>query len=74
MPSLRARYLGYVRDIAEQWLDWKTLGPLITHYQSLIADALKDDTRKLSSSMLFKMRSQALPKARARAARAGPSA
>ena len=27
VPALRARYLSYVRDIAEKWLDWKTLGP-----------------------------------------------
>ena len=27
VPSLRTRYLGYIRDIAEKWLDWKKLGP-----------------------------------------------
>ena len=28
VPALRARYLAYVRDIAERWLDWRTLGPV----------------------------------------------
>ena len=38
VPALRARYLGYVHDIAENWLDWKMLEPLVTQYQALIAD------------------------------------
>ena len=47
VPKLRARYLGYVRDIAEKWLDWKKLEPLAEQYQSLIAADMKTDTRKL---------------------------
>ena len=27
VPALRERYLAYVRDIAQKWLDWNTLGP-----------------------------------------------
>jgi hypothetical protein len=27
VPALRARYLSYVREIAERWLDWQTLEP-----------------------------------------------
>ncbi len=53
VPSLRARYLGYVRDIAEKWLDWNTLGPLAKQYQAVIADAVKADTRKLDSVEAF---------------------
>jgi hypothetical protein len=53
VPALRARYLGYVRDIAEKWLDWSKLGPLATRYQALIADAVKADSRKLSSFDAF---------------------
>jgi len=49
VPSLRARYLGYVRDIAEKWLDWNKLGPLAQQYHSLIAAQVKADTRKLDS-------------------------
>jgi hypothetical protein len=47
VPSLRARYLGYVRDIAERWLAWDRLGPIALGYQRLIAEDVKADTRKL---------------------------
>lgn len=47
MPALRARYLGYVRDIAENWLVWSKLGPLAQQYQALIAADVKADTHKL---------------------------
>ncbi len=53
VPSLRSRYLGHVRDIAEKWLDWSKLGPLVDEYQSLIAGDVKSDTRKLSSTEDF---------------------
>ena len=36
-PELRARYLGYVRDIAEKWLDWNRLGPVVEQYREVIA-------------------------------------
>jgi hypothetical protein len=49
VPSLRARYLGYVRDMAERWLDWNKLGPVAAEYHSLIAEDVKNDTRKLDS-------------------------
>jgi len=47
VPALRERYLRYVRDIAERWLDWNTLEPLVRQYQGLIAADVKTDTRKL---------------------------
>ncbi len=47
VPALRTRYLGYVREIAQQWLDWRTLEPLVRQYHSLIAEHVKADTRKL---------------------------
>jgi len=50
VPALRTRYLGYVRDIADKWLDWKNLGPLAQQYQSMIAADVRADTRKLDSS------------------------
>jgi spore coat protein CotH len=53
VPALRQRYLSYVRDIAERWLDWKTLGPRVAQYQALIADDVKADTRKLYSFEAF---------------------
>ena len=49
VPSLRARYLSYVRDIAEKWLDWNKLGPIAQQYHALIAAEVKADTRKLDS-------------------------
>jgi hypothetical protein len=53
VPSLRTRYLGYVRDIAEKWLDWNRLGPLAQEYQAVIAEDIKLDTRKLDSTEAF---------------------
>ena len=49
VPSLRAKYLQYMRDIATKWLDWKTLEPLATKYQALIAADVRTDTRKIDS-------------------------
>ena len=53
MPALRARYLGYVREIADKWLDWRTLEPLVRQYQSVIAAEVKADTRKLYPAEQF---------------------
>ena len=53
VPALRAKYLGYVRDIATKWLDWKTLEPMVTRSQALIAADVKADTRKLESYEAF---------------------
>ena len=53
VPALRARYLGYVREIADKWLDWRTLQPLVQRYQAVIAADVKADTRKLYSTAQF---------------------
>jgi len=53
VPALRARYLGYIRDLASRWLDWERLGPVAKQYHSLIAAEVKADTRKLSSNEEF---------------------
>jgi hypothetical protein len=53
VPALKTRYLGYVRDMAEHWLDWKKIAPLAEQYQSLIAADVKTDTRKLDSFDAF---------------------
>jgi hypothetical protein len=47
VPSLRSRYLEYVRDIAEKWLDWGRIEPLAKKYQALIVDDVEKDTRRL---------------------------
>jgi hypothetical protein len=53
VPTLRDRYLAYVGDIAEKWLDWQRLGPLVESYRALIADDVGRDTRKLDTSENF---------------------
>jgi hypothetical protein len=53
IPHLRARYLAHVRTIAEEWLDWKALGPVIAEYQALIDAEVKADTKKLYSYEAF---------------------
>ena len=53
VPALRARYLRYVREIAERHLDWKTIESVARRYQALIATALEADTRKLYSNDRF---------------------
>src|SRR5688572_8760629 len=47
VPALRQRYLGYVRDIADKWMDWNALLPTLKAGHSLIAADVKTDTRKL---------------------------
>jgi len=53
VPALRAKYLGYVRDIAEKWLDWRVVEPLVRQYQGVIAEEVKLDTKKLYTSEAF---------------------
>ena len=53
VPALRAKYLGYMRDIAERWLDWSRLGPKVVALQALIADEVAADTRKLATTREF---------------------
>lgn len=49
VPQLRAKYLSYVRAIAEESLDWNNLGPTVEQYRQLIAREVELDTRKLYS-------------------------
>jgi hypothetical protein len=44
VPALRARYVAYTKDIAQNWLDWKKMGPLVAQRQSLIAADVKIDS------------------------------
>ena len=50
VPALRAKYLGYIREIAEKSLDWNGVGPIVKQYRDLIADDVARDTRKLFST------------------------
>jgi len=53
VPSLRTRYLVYMRDIAENWLDWNKLEPIVAQWQGVIAAEVKADTRKIFSTDAF---------------------
>jgi hypothetical protein len=46
VPALRERYLGYIRHMAETWLDWNKLGKIAEQSHALIADEVKIDTKK----------------------------
>ncbi len=52
-PGLRAKYLGYMKRIAETWMTWNKLGPMAAKYQNLIAADVKSDTRKLDTFEAF---------------------
>jgi spore coat protein CotH len=49
VPELRKRYLNNVRRIAEEWLDWNKLGPLVAQYRALIEKEVEADTRKIGT-------------------------
>ena len=53
VPALRQKYLAYVREIAEKWLDWNTLLPIAKASHALIAADVTADTRKLSDNAGF---------------------
>ena len=55
VPELRERYLGYVADVAQNWLDWERLGPIVDDYRTLIGDAVAADERKLYSTEQFEL-------------------
>jgi len=39
--------MGYVRDIATKWLDWKAVYPMLKAAHDLIGPEVRLDTRKL---------------------------
>ena len=53
IPHLRARYLAHVRTIANEWLDWDVLQPIIAEYQSLADAEVKADDKKLYAYEAF---------------------
>ncbi len=53
VPELRAKYLQYVREIAESSLDWKKLKPLVAQQSKLLNKEIAADTRKLDSLEAF---------------------
>jgi hypothetical protein len=54
VPALRQKYLGYVREIGEKWLDWNTaLQPIARAAHDLIAADVRADTRKIYDNAGF---------------------
>ncbi len=53
VPECKARYLGYVRHMAEVWLDWNKLGPIAQQHHDLITPLVKADKKKLYSYEQF---------------------
>jgi len=53
VPEWKAKYAGYVRDIAEKWMTWEKLGPIATRLHNMIAADVKADNRKLSTNERF---------------------
>jgi spore coat protein CotH len=49
IPHLRERYLQYVRDIAQNGLDWNNLGPVVAGYRAQLKEEIALDTRKLGT-------------------------
>jgi hypothetical protein len=69
VPALKARYLDHVRTIAEDWLDWNKLKPVIDQYRSLIDKEIETDTRKLTSYAAFEKSVSDAPQAKSEAQR-----
>jgi hypothetical protein len=53
VPSLKAKYLGYVREIAGKSMDWKALGPVVADLRKLIEKDLEADPKKLGTFEQF---------------------
>jgi hypothetical protein len=53
VPALRDKYLGYVKTIAKESLDWTKLGPVVANHRKLIEKEVELDTRKLDGLEAF---------------------
>jgi hypothetical protein len=45
-PHWRSRYLGYLGQIADDWLLWSKLGPVAKEYHDLIADEVRQEAHR----------------------------
>jgi len=70
---LKATYLDHVRTIADDWLDWNKLKPVVDRYRSLIESEIEADTRKLTSYASFQKSLADVEVAKAEAPRGRPS-
>lgn len=55
VPKFKNRYLGYVKQIATDSLDWAKLGPVVKQLSGLIDAEVNADTKKLSSYEAFQI-------------------
>lgn len=54
VPEYRQRYLSYISQIAQEDLDWDSLGPIVESLRDKISPLVEIDSRKLSSTEAFK--------------------
>lgn len=53
MPQYRAQYLSNIRQLAQESLDWSSLGPFVKQAATLIDAAVQAETRKLGTYAAF---------------------
>ncbi|TWT59297.1 CotH kinase family protein [Allorhodopirellula solitaria] len=53
VPQYREQYLRNVRQLAEESLDWSQLGRIVDESINLIGEAVREDTKKLSTYEAF---------------------
>lgn len=53
VPGLRARYLHYLREIADKSFDWQNVAPLVAQHARLIEKEVAADTKKLTTLDAF---------------------
>jgi hypothetical protein len=53
VPTLRARYVKTLRDVATNWLAWDKLGTIVARYQDLIRADVRAETRGVESLDAF---------------------
>ena len=53
VPALRAKYLGFLRDVARDGMDWAKVAPVAQQFHDLIASDVRADTHKLYSTPGF---------------------
>ncbi len=73
VTAFRAKYLANVKTIADESLDWKTLGPVVARYRALIDKEVEADTRKLDSLADFRRMTADEPVAAAPPGGRGPA-
>lgn len=53
VPSLKARYLEYVRKVADEGLSWKNLGPVVAQYRELLTREVESETHTMMPLAAF---------------------